>query len=74
MATKRNQKYDGDPQTELDRRAYYLSTLFDISRDIFGALHSKAILRNFLLVTMGNFGVIQGFILIVDLVSQEVEH
>ena len=61
-------------RTELERRDYYLSTLFDISRDIFGTLDPEAILRNFLLMTMGNFGVVEGFILIVDLVSGKTEY
>jgi len=61
-------------QNELDLRTYYLGTLFDISKDIFGTLDSEAILRNFLLMTMGNFGVVEGFILIINLHSKETVH
>jgi len=59
---------------ELDLRTYYLGTLFDISKDIFGTLDAEAILRNFLLMTMGNFGVVEGFILIIHLHTKETVH
>jgi serine phosphatase RsbU (regulator of sigma subunit) len=61
-------------QDELDLRNYYLGTLFDISKDIFGTLDAEAILRNFILMTMGNFGVVEGFILIINLRSKETVH
>ena len=59
---------------ELELQTYYLGTLFDISKDIFGTLDSETILRNFLLMTMGNFGVVEGFILIINLRSKETVH
>lgn len=59
-------------QTELDRRVYYLKTLYDVSRDIFGSVEYEPILKNFLLMTMGNFGVVEGFILTVDVPSREI--
>ena len=46
---------------ELDRRVYHLKTLNDISRDIFCTVEFEAILNHFLLMMMGNFGVMQGF-------------
>jgi len=58
-------------QDELERRDYYLRTLFDISNDIFGTMDSGTILRNFLLMTMGNFAVVEGVILIINLRSKE---
>jgi len=61
-------------QNELDLRTYYLGTLFDISKDLFGTLDSGSILQNFLLMTMGNFGVVEGFILIINLHSKETVH
>ena len=61
-------------QDELEKRVFYLSTLFDISKDIFGKLDAEAILRNFLLMTMGNFGVMEGFILIINLITKETTH
>ena len=59
-------------QTELDRRVYYLKTLYDVSRDIFGSVDYETILKNFLMMTMGNFGVAKGFILTVDVPSEEI--
>jgi class 3 adenylate cyclase len=69
-----NHKNTETDQEELEKRAFYLSTLFDISKDIFGKLDAEAILRNFLLMTMGNFGVTEGFILIINLLSKETTH
>ena len=59
-------------ETELDRRVFYLKTLYDVSKDIFGSVEFDAILKNFLLMTMGNFGVVEGFILTVDVPSEEI--
>ncbi len=59
-------------QKELDRRVYYLRTLYDISKDIFGSVEYEPILMNFLLMTMGNFGDAEGFILTVDVPSREI--
>ena len=59
-------------QTELDRRVYYLKTLYDISKDIFGSVEYEQILKNFLMMTMGNFGVVEGFILTVDTPSRKI--
>jgi class 3 adenylate cyclase len=49
-------------QLELDRRIFNLKTLYDVSKDIFSSVDSEAILRNFLLMVMGNFGVAEGVI------------
>jgi two-component system cell cycle sensor histidine kinase/response regulator CckA len=59
-------------QTELDRRVYYLKTLYDVSIDIFGSVDYETILKNFLMMTMGNFGVAEGFILTVDVPTEEI--
>ena len=56
---------------ELELRTYYLGTLFDISMDLFGTLDTASILQNFLLMTMGNFGVVEGFVLIINLDSKK---
>jgi class 3 adenylate cyclase len=53
-------------QVELDRRIFHLKTLYDVSTDIFGSVEFETILRNFLLMTMGNFGVMEGFILTLE--------
>ena len=61
-------------EAELDKRVYHLKTLYDVSKDIFGTVDFEAILKNFLLMTTGNFGVIEGFILTQDLPSEEITH
>jgi len=60
-------------QMELDRRVFSLKTLYDVSKDIFSSVESETILRNFLLMTMGNFGVMGGFILTMDVDSKEID-
>ena len=59
-------------QAELDRRVFHLKTLYDVSKDIYGSVETETILRNFLLMTMGNFGVMQGFIILLDASSKEI--
>ena len=61
-------------QTELDRRVFSLKTLYDVSKDIFSSVESETILRNFLLMTMGNFGVVGGFVLTADGEAREIDH
>lgn len=61
-------------QDELDRSNFYLKTLYDVSQDIQCRVNSETILKNFLLMTMGNFGIIQGFIMILDAPSGEIIH
>ncbi len=57
---------------ELDRRIFYLKTLYDVSKDLFSSVEYEPIIKNCLLMTMGNFGVVEGFILTIDLPSQEI--
>ena len=59
---------------ELDRRLFHLKTLYDVSHDLLGIVEVKAILKNFLMMTTGNFGVIEGFILTQDISSEEITH
>ncbi len=59
---------------ELDKRVYHLKTLNDVSKDIFSSVDSKAIIRNFLLMSMGNFGVLQGFIITTITADHKIEH
>ncbi len=51
-------------QSELDRRIFNLKTLYDVSKDIFSSTDSAAIMRNFLLMVMGNFGAAEGVIML----------
>lgn len=59
-------------QRNLDQRIFHLKTLYDVSRDIFASVESDRIVRNFLLMTMGNFGVVEGFILIMETPVKEI--
>ena len=69
----RNQlKESADVQNELDRRIFYLKTLYDVSKDIFSSVESETILRNFLLMAMGNFGVTEGFTLLANSATQQI--
>jgi class 3 adenylate cyclase len=61
-------------QSELDRRVFYLKTLYDVSKDIFSSVEAETILRSFLLMAMGNFGVTEGFILLVNPDSKKIDH
>jgi len=53
-------------RAELDRRIFHLKTLYDVSKDMYGSVEVDAILRSFLLMSMGNFGVVTGFILLAN--------
>ena len=59
-------------QSELDRRVFHLKTLYDVSKDIYGSVETETILRNFLLMTMGNFGVMEGFAVLMDVDLKEI--
>ena len=59
---------------ELDRRVYHLKTLNDISKDIFSTVEFEYIIDHFLLMVMGNFGVIEGFALALNPVNGEIVH
>ena len=61
-------------QADLDRRVFHLKTLYDVSKDIYGSVETETILRNFLLMTMGNFGVMEGFIILLDAGTKEISH
>ncbi len=58
-------------QAELDLRVFNLKTLYDVSKDIYGCVESERIIRKFLLMTMGNFGVMQAFVLLIDEPSKD---
>ena len=58
---------------ELDRRIFHLKTLYDVSKDVYSSVETETILKNFLLMTMGNFGVVTGFLLLSNVTSAEIE-
>ena len=59
-------KQSEEVRSELDRRIFHLKTLYDVSKDIHGSVEVDAILRSFLLMSMGNFGVVTSFILLAN--------
>ena len=61
-------------ESELDRRVFHLKTLYDVSRDIFSSVESETILKVFLMMTLGNFGVLEGFILTIDHTWRNIQH
>jgi signal transduction histidine kinase len=62
----------GPIEEELDRRLFHLKTLYDMSCSLFGMLEIKAVLRKFLLMTTGNFGVLEGFVIQTEGPSEEI--
>jgi class 3 adenylate cyclase len=69
---KESLKQAKNVQAELDLRVFNLKTLYDVSNDIYGSVESDTIIRDFLLMTMGNFGVMQGFILLNEESSRDI--
>ena len=67
-------KQSENVQSELDRRVFYLKTLYDVSKDIFSSVETETILRSFLLMAMGNFGVTEGVILLINANSKKIQH
>ena len=53
-----------DSASELDRRIYHLKTLYDVSSELFSSIDFDTILRNFLLMSMGNFGISKGAVFV----------
>ncbi len=60
-------------RSELDRRIFHLKTLYDVSKDMYSTVEVDAILRSFLLMCMGNFGVVTGFIMLTNVEFVEIE-
>lgn len=60
-----------ETQGNLDMCSFQLKTLNDLSKELFGSVDTETIIRNFLLTTMGNFGVLKGFVLLLPLDSEK---
>jgi class 3 adenylate cyclase len=71
---KASLKQAEEVRAELDRRIFHLKTLYDVSKDIYGRVEKETILKNFLLMSMGNFGVVSGFIFLADIHSSKIKH
>jgi signal transduction histidine kinase len=61
-------------QAELDKQLFHLKTLYDVSHELLGLTDVSMILRNFLLMAMGNFGAAQGFIMDENVHTGEINH
>ena len=61
-------------QAELEACDFNLKTLNDVSKDIYGSVETDTIMKNFLLMCMGNFGVLSGFILLLDVDERASDH
>jgi signal transduction histidine kinase len=61
-------------QAELDKQLFHLKTLYDVSHELLGLTDVSVILKNFLLMTMGNFGTPQGFIIGENVHTGEISH
>jgi signal transduction histidine kinase len=61
-------------KAELERRLFNLKTLYDVSHELLGHSDVREILKNFMLMTMGNFGVMHGFVLLQERATQEMPH
>jgi signal transduction histidine kinase len=73
--TPESSSYSNDQvQAELDRQLFHLKTLYDVSHELLGLTDISMILRNFLLMTMGNFGTAQGFIMVERTQTGEIGH
>ena len=71
---KTNSQISSSPeeaQAENERRLFHLKTLYDVSRELLGVVEIEIILKNFVLMTLGNFGVIEGILLTHDPHSRE---
>jgi signal transduction histidine kinase len=73
--TAENDSYSADRvQAELDKQLFHLKTLYDVSLELLGLTDVRMILRNFLLMTMGNFGTAQGFIMAENAITGLISH
>jgi signal transduction histidine kinase len=71
---KTNSQISSSPeatQAENERRLFHLKTLYDVSRELLGVIEIKIILKNFLLMTLGNFGVVEGILFTHNLNSED---
>ena len=61
-------------QEQLDLRVFHLKTLYDVSRDIYSSTDTRTILRNFLLMSMGNFGALEALLIVARLSDGAARH
>jgi signal transduction histidine kinase len=59
---------------QLEKQLFHLKTLYDVSRELLGEVNVEKILKDFLLMTTGNFGVVDGFLLLRDQATGRITH
>lgn len=62
-----------DLSNELEKKAYHLKTLSDISQEIFFLKEPEEILPKLLLMVMGSYGSLRGFVFLLDEEQKAVE-
>ncbi|OGP75083.1 MAG: hypothetical protein A2V86_10190 [Deltaproteobacteria bacterium RBG_16_49_23] len=60
-------------ELELERRIYYLKTLYDLSLEIGYQRETNEIIKNLLLMMIGTFGASRGFILLFDKTRRKID-
>lgn len=60
-------------QRELERRIYHLKTLHDLGREIGYLKDTEQIIKNLLMMVIGTFGALSGFILIINTSKRKIE-
>lgn len=58
-------------QKELDKKIFFLRTLFETSRELCGIIQPKKIMDTFLLMTMGSLGLTQGLVVLINLKTRK---
>ncbi|UCD78965.1 MAG: rhodanese-like domain-containing protein [Desulfobacterales bacterium] len=56
----------------LDRQIFYLQTLYELTAELSPIVNTESLMENFLLITMGTFGLAQGAVLLCDRENRSV--
>ncbi len=72
-AIKRANDQQRDALMESEWRGFLLKTFCDATRELSGLEDTEKMIETFLLISMGTFGVTQGFIIMLDTESQKVK-
>jgi class 3 adenylate cyclase len=58
---------------QLDLQYFYFKTLYDASQEITPLKNTKGIMKAFLMIILGTFGIFNGFIILVDKKSKKID-
>jgi signal transduction histidine kinase len=70
---KKSPKEEKKSQQELEKRIFYLKTLYDLSQEIGFLKGTQEITKNLLLMMIGNFGAFCGFIFLLDVSQRKTD-